>query len=73
MSEIDFRPKRDLSLLRFQALIKILEEARSANDEKAAYRLLQALKSASEEHRRQADSLLTAEGRIILLEKIEES
>lgn len=46
-----------------------LEEARSTNDEKAAYKLLQALKSAREEHRRQADSLLKAEGRIILLEK----
>jgi hypothetical protein len=46
-----------------------LEQARHANDEKAAYKLLQALKSAREEHRRQADSLLKAEGRIILLEK----
>jgi hypothetical protein len=54
-------------------LNQALEEARSANDEKAAYRLLQALKSAREEHRRQADSLLKAEGRIILLKKIEES
>jgi hypothetical protein len=46
-----------------------LEQARLTNDEKAAYKLLQALKSAREEHRRQADSLLKAEGRIILLEK----
>jgi hypothetical protein len=46
-----------------------LEEARISNDEKAAYKLLQALKSAREEHRRQADSLLKAEGRIIILEK----
>jgi hypothetical protein len=50
-------------------LNQALEEARGANDEKAAYRLLQALKSAREEHRRQADSFLKAEGRIILLEK----
>jgi hypothetical protein len=50
-------------------LNQALEEARCANDEKAAYKLLQALKSAREEHRRQADSLLKAEGRIILLEK----
>jgi hypothetical protein len=46
-----------------------LEQARVGNDESAAYKLLQALKSAREEHRRQADSLLKAEGRIILLEK----
>jgi hypothetical protein len=46
-----------------------LEQARLGNDEKSAYNLLQALKSAREEHRRQADSLLKAEGRIILLEK----
>jgi hypothetical protein len=46
-----------------------LERARMSNDESAAYKLLQALKSAREEHRRQADSLLKAEGRIILLEK----
>jgi hypothetical protein len=46
-----------------------LEQARLSNDESAAYKLLQALKSAREEHRRQADSLLKAEGRIILLEK----
>jgi hypothetical protein len=46
-----------------------LEQARLSNDEKTAYRLRQALKSAREEHRRQADSLLKAEGRIILLEK----
>jgi hypothetical protein len=46
-----------------------LEQARLGNDEGAAYKLLQALKSAREEHRRQADSLLKAEGRIILLEK----
>jgi hypothetical protein len=50
-------------------LNQALQEARITNDEKAAYRLLQALKSAREEHRRQADSLLKAEGRIILLEK----
>jgi hypothetical protein len=46
-----------------------LEQARLSNDEGAAYKFLQALKSAREEHRRQADSLLKAEGRIILLEK----
>jgi hypothetical protein len=46
-----------------------LAEARLAGDEKQAYKLLQALKSAREEHRRQTDSLLKAEGRIILLEK----
>ncbi len=46
-----------------------LTQARTANDEKLAYRLLQAVKSAREEHRKQADSLLKAEGRIILLEK----
>jgi hypothetical protein len=46
-----------------------LEQARAANDEKQAYKLLQALKSAREEHRRQADSLLKAEGRIIILER----
>jgi hypothetical protein len=50
-------------------LNQALQEARITNDEKAAYRLLQALKSSREEHRRQADSLLKAEGRIILLEK----
>jgi hypothetical protein len=52
-----------------QALNASLEQARHANDEKSAYKLLQALKSAREEHRRQADSLLKAEGRIILLER----
>jgi hypothetical protein len=46
-----------------------LQQARAANDEKVAYRLLQALKSAREEHRKQSDCLLKAEGRIILLEK----
>src|ERR1700685_189466 len=46
-----------------------LQQAITANDEKTAYRLLQALKSAREEHRKQADSLLKAQGRIILLEK----
>jgi hypothetical protein len=55
--------------LEITGLNQALEEARGANDEKAAYKLLQALKSAREEHRRQADSLLKAEGRIILLEK----
>jgi hypothetical protein len=40
-----------------------LTQARTANDEKLAYRLLQAVKSAREEHRKQADSLLKAEGR----------
>ena len=50
-------------------LNQALQEARITNEEKAAYKLLQALKSAREEHRRQADSLLKAEGRIILLEK----
>jgi hypothetical protein len=46
-----------------------LEQARLSNNEGSAYKLLQSLKSAREEHRRQADSLLKAEGRIILLEK----
>jgi hypothetical protein len=46
-----------------------LQQARSANDEQKAYKLLQALKSAREEHRSQADSLLKSEGRIILLER----
>jgi hypothetical protein len=46
-----------------------LEQARHANDEKGAYKPLQALKSVREERRRQADSLLKAEGRIIVLEK----
>jgi hypothetical protein len=46
-----------------------LQEARITNNEKEAYKLLQALKSARNEHRAQADSLLKAEGRIILLEK----
>jgi hypothetical protein len=52
-----------------EGLNSALEQARLSNDESAAYKLLQALKSAREEHRRQADSLLKAEGRIILLEK----
>lgn len=52
-----------------EALNSALAEARGAGDEKQAYKLLQALKSAREEHRRQTDSLLKAEGRIILLEK----
>src|SRR6202030_3473302 len=52
-----------------QGLNTALEQARLSNNEKSAYKLLQALKSAREEHRRQADSLLKAEGRIILLEK----
>jgi hypothetical protein len=52
-----------------QGLNAALEQARLGNDEKSAYKLLQALKSAREEHRRQADSLLKAGGRIILLEK----
>jgi hypothetical protein len=46
----------------------VLQAARAASDEKSAYRLLRALKSAREEHRKQADSLLKAEGRITLLE-----
>jgi hypothetical protein len=50
-------------------LNQALQEARVTNDEKTAYRLLQSLKSAREEHRRQADSLLKAEGRIIILER----
>jgi hypothetical protein len=52
-----------------QGLNAALEQARRSNDESTAYKLLQALKSAREEHRRQVDSLLKAEGRIILLEK----
>jgi hypothetical protein len=52
-----------------EGLNAALEQARHSNDESAAYKLLQALKSAREEHRRQADWLLKAEGRIILLEK----
>jgi hypothetical protein len=46
-----------------------LEQARSLNDEKAAFKLLQALKSAREDHRRQVDALLKSEARILLLEK----
>ena len=38
-----------------------LDQARMSNDESAAYKLLQALKSAKEEHRRQAR--LAPEGR----------
>ena len=52
-----------------EGLNAALGQARLSNDESGAYKLLQALKSAREEHRRQADSLLKAEGRIILLEK----
>jgi hypothetical protein len=52
-----------------QGLNAALEQARHANDEKSAYKLLQALKSARNEHRAQADSLLKAEGRIIILER----
>jgi hypothetical protein len=46
-----------------------LERARSLNDEKSAFKLLQALKSAREDHRRQVDALLKSEARILLLEK----
>jgi hypothetical protein len=46
-----------------------LEQARSLNDEKSAFKLLQALKSAREDHRRQVDALLKSEARILLLEK----
>lgn len=46
-----------------------LEQARSFNDEKGAFKLLQALKSIREDHRRQVDALLKSEARILLLEK----
>jgi hypothetical protein len=46
-----------------------LEQARSLNDEKQAFKLLQALKSSREDHRRQVDALLKSEARILLLEK----
>jgi hypothetical protein len=46
-----------------------LEQARSLNDEKSAFKLLQALKSSREDHRRQVDALLKSEARILLLEK----
>jgi hypothetical protein len=46
-----------------------LEQARSLNDEKSAFKLLQALKSARDDHRRQVDALLKSEARILLLEK----
>jgi hypothetical protein len=46
-----------------------LEHARALNDEKGAFKLLQALKSTREDHRRQVDALLKSEARILLLEK----
>jgi hypothetical protein len=46
-----------------------LEQARSLNDERSAFKLLQALKSALEDHRRQVDALLKSAARILLLEK----
>jgi len=46
-----------------------LEQARSLNDEKSAFKLLQALKSSREDHRRQVDALLKSEARILQLEK----
>jgi hypothetical protein len=46
-----------------------LEQARTLNDEKGAFKLLQALKSTREDHRRQVDALLKSEARILLLEK----
>ena len=46
-----------------------LEQSRSLADEKSAFKLLQALKSAREDHRRQVDALLKSEARILLLEK----
>jgi hypothetical protein len=46
-----------------------LEQARSLADEKSAFKLLQALKSSREDHRRQVDALLKSEARILLLEK----
>jgi hypothetical protein len=39
------------------------------NDEKGAFKFLQALKSTREDHRRQVDALLKSEARILLLEK----
>jgi hypothetical protein len=45
-----------------------LEQARSLNDEKGAFKLLQALKSTREDHRRQVDALLKSEQRILNLE-----
>lgn len=44
-------------------------KARSKGDEKAIFKLSQALKSARSEHRLQSDALLKAEARVILLEK----
>jgi len=46
-----------------------LQQSRLGNDEKSAFKLLQALKSAREDHRRQVDALLKSEQRILLLEK----
>src|SRR5271165_4400043 len=46
-----------------------LQQARLGNDEKNAFKLVQSLKSAREDHRRQVDALLKSEARILLLEK----
>jgi hypothetical protein len=46
-----------------------LETSRTLNDEKSAFKLLQALKSSREDHRKQVDALLKSEARILLLEK----
>ena len=43
-------------------------DARKSGDEKAIYKLLQAIRSAREQHRKQADALLRAEARVIQLE-----
>jgi hypothetical protein len=46
-----------------------LEQARSLADERSAFKLLHALKSSREDHRRQVDALLKSEARILRLEK----
>ena len=46
-----------------------LEQACAANDEKAAFKILQSLKSTREDHRRQVDALLKSESRLVLLER----
>jgi hypothetical protein len=51
------------------ALNLALKKARAANDESRLFKIVQSLKSARTEHRAQADALLKAEARIILLEK----
>ena len=45
-----------------------LEQARTLNDERGAFKLIQALKSTRDDHRRQVDALLKSEQRILNLE-----